>query len=59
MINTECEKLIFRHPHIYGEVKVNDENDVSRNWEQLKLKEKVAMELTQAKELMLLLLLVE
>ena len=35
-----CEKLRYRHPHIYGEVKVNDENDVSRNWEQLKLKEK-------------------
>lgn len=30
----------YRHPHIYGEVKVEDENDVLRNWEQLKLKEK-------------------
>lgn len=35
-----CDKLRYRHPHIYVEVKVNDENDVSRNWEQLKLKEK-------------------
>lgn len=32
-------KLIFRHPHIYGDVKVNDEEDVKRNWEKLKLKE--------------------
>jgi XTP/dITP diphosphohydrolase len=34
-----CEKLISRHPHIYGDVKVNDEADVKRNWEKLKLKE--------------------
>jgi XTP/dITP diphosphohydrolase len=34
-----CDKLIDRHPHIYGDVKVEDENDVKRNWEQLKLKE--------------------
>lgn len=33
------EKLVFRHPHIYGDVKVNDEEDVKRNWEKLKLKE--------------------
>lgn len=39
VINTVCEKLISRHPHIYGEVKVNDEEDVKRNWEKLKLKE--------------------
>lgn len=32
-------KLIYRHPHIYGDVKVNDEEEVKRNWEQLKLKE--------------------
>jgi MazG family protein len=38
-IHAECEKLIFRHPHIYGAVKVKDEEDVKRNWEQLKLKE--------------------
>lgn len=34
-----CDKLIDRHPHIYGEVKVENEDDVKRNWEQLKLKE--------------------
>ena len=39
VINGLCEKLIHRHPHIYGDVKVNDEEDVKRNWEQLKLKE--------------------
>ncbi len=34
-----CEKLIKRHPHIYGDVKVNGEDDVKRNWEQIKLSE--------------------
>ncbi len=34
-----CEKLISRHPHIYGDVKVQDAEEVKRNWEQLKLKE--------------------
>jgi MazG family protein len=33
------EKLISRHPHIYGDVKVENEEDVKRNWEKLKLKE--------------------
>lgn len=37
--NSICEKLIFRHPHIYGDVKVADEEEVKRNWEKLKLKE--------------------
>ncbi|WP_053975586.1 nucleoside triphosphate pyrophosphohydrolase [Mangrovimonas xylaniphaga] len=37
--NSICDKLIDRHPHIYGDVTVNDEEDVKRNWEQLKLKE--------------------
>jgi XTP/dITP diphosphohydrolase len=37
--NTICEKLINRHPHIYGDVKVENEKDVKRNWENLKLKE--------------------
>ncbi|MHB0754999.1 nucleoside triphosphate pyrophosphohydrolase [Polaribacter sp. M15] len=37
--NSICDKLIDRHPHIYGDVKVDNENDVKRNWEQLKLKE--------------------
>jgi XTP/dITP diphosphohydrolase len=39
VLNGICDKLIHRHPHIYGDVEVNDENDVKRNWEQLKLKE--------------------
>jgi XTP/dITP diphosphohydrolase len=39
VINGVCDKLIFRHPHIYGDVVVNDEEDVKRNWENLKLKE--------------------
>lgn len=39
VINGVCEKLIFRHPHIYGDVKVDDEEDVKRNWEKLKMKE--------------------
>lgn len=37
--NSISDKLIHRHPHIYGDVKVLDEEDVKRNWEQLKLKE--------------------
>src|SRR5258705_3956732 len=39
VINDICEKLIARHPHIYSDVKVNDAEDVKRNWEKLKLKE--------------------
>lgn len=39
VIDGICEKLIKRHPHIYGNVKVNDEEDVKRNWEQIKLTE--------------------
>lgn len=38
-INGICNKLIARHPHVYGDVKVNDEEDVKKNWENLKLKE--------------------
>ncbi len=34
------DKLIFRHPHIFGDVNVNDAHDVEQNWEQIKLKEK-------------------
>ncbi len=37
--NEICEKLISRHPHIYGDVTVADEEEVKRNWENLKLKE--------------------
>jgi len=39
VINSLCEKLIHRHPHIYGDVKVQNEQDVKENWEKLKLKE--------------------
>lgn len=39
VINGISDKLISRHPHIYGEVKVNNEEDVKRNWEKLKMKE--------------------
>ncbi len=35
-----CDKLVFRHPHIYSDVKVENEEDVKKNWEQLKQKEK-------------------
>lgn len=38
-INAVCDKLIKRHPHIYGDLKVADEEEVKRNWEKLKLKE--------------------
>ena len=39
VINGICEKLIARHPHIYADVKVNDAEDVKKNWEKLNLKE--------------------
>ena len=39
VLNGVCDKLISRHPHIYSDVKVQDEEDVKRNWEKLKLKE--------------------
>ena len=39
VLNGICEKLIHRHPHIYGDVKVSSEEDVKANWEKLKLKE--------------------
>lgn len=39
VINGICSKLIHRHPHIYGDVKVKDEEEVKQNWEKLKLKE--------------------
>ena len=40
VLNGVCEKLIFRHPHIYADIEVQDEEDVKRNWEKLKLQEK-------------------
>lgn len=39
VLNGICEKLIHRHPHIYGDVKVQSEEEVKSNWEKLKLKE--------------------
>lgn len=39
VLNTVCEKLIVRHPHIYGNVKADNEEQVKQNWEDLKLKE--------------------
>ncbi len=39
VLNSLCDKLIIRHPHIYGEVIAEDEAAVKRNWEQIKLKE--------------------
>jgi len=40
VIHSVCEKLIIRHPHIYGDVEVENEEDVKGNWEKIKLKEK-------------------
>lgn len=40
VIDALCEKLIYRHPHIYGDVKAENEDQVKQNWEQLKQKEK-------------------
>lgn len=38
-LHAVCDKLVARHPHIYGDVTVADDEEVKRNWEQLKLKE--------------------
>ncbi|MBC7826106.1 MAG: nucleoside triphosphate pyrophosphohydrolase [Chitinophagaceae bacterium] len=38
-IHNVCDKLVARHPHIYGDITAKNEDDVSRNWEKLKLKE--------------------
>ena len=40
VLNSLCDKLIHRHPHIYGDVEVADEEEVKQNWEKIKLKEK-------------------
>ncbi|SMD34537.1 XTP/dITP diphosphohydrolase [Reichenbachiella faecimaris] len=40
VLNGICEKLIHRHPHIYGDTEVKNEKEVKENWEKLKLKEK-------------------
>ena len=39
MIHAVCDKLVERHPHIYGDVQVNNEEDVKQNWEKIKLKQ--------------------
>jgi XTP/dITP diphosphohydrolase len=39
VLNAICDKLIVRHPHIYGDVQVKDEEEVKANWEKIKLKE--------------------
>lgn len=39
VLNRICEKLIQRHPHIYGDVQVSNEEEVKQNWEKIKLKE--------------------
>ncbi len=38
VIETVCEKLIIRHPHIYGDTKVENDEDVKRNWEAIKMR---------------------
>lgn len=38
-LHAVCDKLVARHPHIYGDVEVADEEEVKKNWEQLKMKE--------------------
>lgn len=40
VINNICEKLIYRHPHVFSDVKVENSREVEHNWEQLKIKEK-------------------
>jgi XTP/dITP diphosphohydrolase len=39
VLNGICEKLIHRHPHIYGDISVENEEEVKQNWEKIKLKE--------------------
>ena len=39
VLHSVCDKLVYRHPHIYADVEVKDEEEVKQNWEQLKLKE--------------------
>jgi XTP/dITP diphosphohydrolase len=39
VLNAICDKLVHRHPHIYGDVKAETEEEVKANWEKLKLKE--------------------
>ena len=39
VLNNVCDKLIIRHPHIYGDIEVRNEDDVKQNWEKIKLQE--------------------
>ena len=39
VLNGICDKLIFRHPHVFGEVSVSNDTEVKHNWEKLKLRE--------------------
>jgi XTP/dITP diphosphohydrolase len=39
VLNAICDKLVHRHPHVYGDTEVESEEEVKRNWEKLKLKE--------------------
>lgn len=39
VLNSVCDKLINRHPHIYGDIEVKDDDEVKQNWESIKLKE--------------------
>lgn len=39
VLNNVCDKLITRHPHIYGDIEVRDEDDVKQNWEKIKLQD--------------------
>lgn len=47
--NYLCDKLIYRHPHVYGEVKADNPEEVIHNWEMLKLREKAKKERKAAK----------
>ncbi len=51
VIETETEKLIRRHPHVFGEVQVDSVADVLSNWEQIKLQEKAATQKQQVSAL--------
>jgi XTP/dITP diphosphohydrolase len=44
VLNAICDKLVHRHPHIYGDVTATTEEDVKANWEKIKLKEKGSVE---------------
>ena len=39
VLNNVCDKLIIRHPHIYGDIEVRNEDDVKQNWEKIKLQD--------------------